>query len=836
MTTDPGKREPDERSAAETLSVNSAPAPDSDPAGSATLTGGAAPAANAAALRRLVSHLAQSPGGAAGANQKYQVKAEIGRGGMGLILRVEDLAMRRHVAMKVLLAGSDPGSQQRFVEEGRITGRLEHPNIVPVHDIGVDAEGRQYFTMKLVKGRSLAQVLDGMRKAPQDPKRAVSLAQLLTIYSSVCNAISYAHSRGVIHRDLKPANIMIDNFGEVLVMDWGLAKDRNAGRPSSGADNLPNGGRTMEGSAIGTPAYMPPEQARGELAAIDERSDVYMLGAILYELLTLKTPVEGENIISMLGNVLEGKIVPPGRRTPERRIPGELSAIAMKALALAQKDRYQNVAELSADVERYLEGRAVSARDDTPWEYVLKLIKRNRTASLMSLAAMLALIAAVAAGYWLNAEARARAEQALARLEEERQSRRNDQIGAAPAFVGRAEKAVQTHDFDAALQDIGAALNFDPELAPARMLKAQILISQKNYGGAAAELQAYLKLKPDDGNAKQLSELCEQARSGETLAINMKILDIFFQQQAYVFAEAPGQSGERLFEIYRGRIDKAWKGLGAKLQKDKDGQLTLDIFKAKQVYDLGAIRNMPLQKLYAGETSIRDIDALAGMPLTNLSISGTAVRNLDPLQGLKIESLNLSFCREFSDLSPLEKMPLTWLNLHGCWKVRDLSPLAGMPLSELHISKCAVSDLSPLAGMSLKKLIANRMPFSDISVLKGMPLDAVNLSFTKVSDLTPLQGAPLKALWLRDCGGVQSIAPVKDCQLEELDLAGTRVTDLSLLRGMKLKILTFTPKAIAKGIEVLRAMDSLREVCADNDPRIPAEEFWKKYDAGAYRK
>ena len=292
--------------------------------------------------------------------QRLVPKEEIARGGMGAILRAEDRDIRRQVAMKVMLDASDEKSVARFLEEAQVTGQLEHPNIVPVHGLGKDSQGRPFFTMKLVKGRSLADVLKALRGEPEKAKE-YTLARLLGIFTNVCNAIAFAHSKGVVHRDLKPANIMLGAFGECLVMDWGLAKVgaaktrtgrwEGANRPADekleemvkSARQETVGSRTLDGALLGTPHYMAPEQAAGEIQKIDARSDIYALGAILYEILTLKPPVEGRTIHGLLKNVVGGNITPPEQRTPERHIPIELSAVAMKALAREQQSRYQVV-------------------------------------------------------------------------------------------------------------------------------------------------------------------------------------------------------------------------------------------------------------------------------------------------------------------------------------------------------------------------------------------------------------------------------------------------------------------------------------------------------------
>jgi serine/threonine protein kinase len=321
---------------------------------------------------------------------RYVVRGVVGRGGMGEVIACLDRDTRRQVAMKRMLPGGadDPMRCARFVEEAQVTAQLEHPNIVPVHELARDAQGNLYYTMKLVKGRSLSAIL----KAVKGGDESVSLGE---VFLKACDAVGFAHSRGVIHRDLKPDNIMVGDFGEVLVMDWGLAKilgreDLRAGELVT-SDRLESGREmTMDGSTVGAPAYMPPEQAKGEIDKIDHRSDIYSLGAILYEILTLERPLEAPTALAMLVKVMKGQILPPERRAPNRQIPRELSAVAMKCLAKNRASRYRSVVQLRQDVSLFLEGRSVSASPDTFAQAAVKLVKRNKGVS--------AAVAAAAAG------------------------------------------------------------------------------------------------------------------------------------------------------------------------------------------------------------------------------------------------------------------------------------------------------------------------------------------------------------------------------------------------------------------------------------------------------
>ncbi|MCL4730916.1 MAG: serine/threonine protein kinase, partial [Planctomycetes bacterium] len=274
-----------------------------------------------------------------GMKKRYSVVREIARGGMGKVIEVEDNDLRRSVALKVLRKEMLDRKDlvERFLEEAQITGQLEHPNIVPVHEIGVDGRGNLYFTMKLVEGEDLSSILKRMRKNDPGADKAYPLARLIDIFIKICEGIAFAHSKGVIHRDLKPANVMVGRFGEVQIMDWGVAKI--VGRKEDTHDRLvvsdrqqDDANRTMAGSILGTPSYMSPEQARGEVNYMGPTSDIFSLGVILYELLALKTPWTAQTSAQVLDQVKNYNPDPPSKMAPERKIPPELEQLALKCL------------------------------------------------------------------------------------------------------------------------------------------------------------------------------------------------------------------------------------------------------------------------------------------------------------------------------------------------------------------------------------------------------------------------------------------------------------------------------------------------------------------------
>ena len=349
------------------------------------------------------------------ASTRYRKGTRHASGGMGEVFRAHDTELKRDVALKEIkeIFADQLDKRARFLHEAEQTSRLQHPGIVPIHDIGAGEDGRPFYVMRFIEGKSLQGVIAGIHaegRLTGDPgERSKALQELLLRFLGVCEAIDYAHGQGVIHRDLKPDNVMIGPHGETLVIDWGLAK--RLGDPGvDGANGSPilipplaDSDESRNGSIKGTPAYMSPEQASGDIELVGPASDVYGLGATLYTLLTNRAPILEKNVIEVLEKVRKGEFPPPRRFSPW--LDPALEAVCLKAMALRPSDRYRSAGALAEDIKSWLAGQPVEAYPE-PWTRRARRWVRRHRLGVVAASAVLAIAATSTIAYVLIDQAR----------------------------------------------------------------------------------------------------------------------------------------------------------------------------------------------------------------------------------------------------------------------------------------------------------------------------------------------------------------------------------------------------------------------------------------------
>jgi len=425
-------------------------------------------------------------GEATSVGSRFRVLRPHAKGGLGEVFVAEDAELRREVALKEIQDrhADNASSRARFILEAEITDGLEHPGIVPVYGLGHYADGRPFYAMRFIRGDRLKDAIERFHAQPTgrfSSKRAVEFRKLLSRFLDVCNAIAYAHSRGVLHRDLKPGNIMLGKYGETLVVDWGLAKaagatdDSTAEEPPLQPSSASGTAETAAGSAIGTPQYMSPEQASGRADQLGPATDVYGLGSTLFALLTGKPPFTGADVGAVLQKVQRGDF--PAPRQMRSEVPPALEAICLKAMALKPEERYPTPRALADDVEHWLADEPVIAYRERWTERVGRWMRRHRTKVTAALALLTTAVIGLIVGLVIldrkqaevvrerNAAQRSRDEErALTRFYEEN-------VLTAPRPVGWGGGAGRNVTLKAVLDQagpkIGAACAGQPELEAA---------------------------------------------------------------------------------------------------------------------------------------------------------------------------------------------------------------------------------------------------------------------------------------------------------------------------------------------------------------------------------
>ena len=620
----------------------------------------------------------------------FEEEELIEEGGMKRIYRALDRRTGRHVARaEMRQAGADPG---RFLREARITALLQHPNIVPVYEIGLNPAGQPYFVMKLSEGRNLDQLIGEWRH------QAPSLEHRLDLFSRITDAIAYAHHRGVIHLDLKPANIQVDLYGEVLVCDWGLARilDEVCDDPlllehSVEAADLRS--LTSDGYIKGSLGYMSPEQAGGPKTAKDQRSDLFSLGAILYALLVFDAPFRG-SADEILADTRRGRFQPLLKSRPAAAIPASIEAICRKLLQREPQQRYPDVLALQADIAAYRHGFAPQAEQAT-WSKLLRLslARHKATSATLGISLLILLLGSA----WFVRSLRYKERAALAAKDQAERSElalrqeqeRSHRIGitAAPRYYDMAMEADISYDLPRAAMLVNLAIELDPGLDRAWGIKGLMHFIHQDFAQADLCYGHYL-LPEWDYMKPWSSEFARRKGDKPELAmpdllelmdrLNARTVHVF-NRMLLVYCQTPHPDAERLIFVRH----------LLKLRNPKIQQLHCEL-QAERL-DL------------SGNPELQWIEALMHFPVRHLNLAGSGVSDLKGLRGMPLEDLDLAN-NPVQDLLPLAALPLRRLSLAGC-PVQDLAPLSPCPLIELDLRACPVKDLQVLKNFAFLRRV-----------------------------------------------------------------------------------------------------------------------------------
>jgi len=600
---------------------------------------------------------------AAPAGAKYDFTGQVGLGGMKIVHRARDRNADRDVALAMLQKHAPRSSQERrFLREARLTAALEHPNIVPVHEIGLDSDSRPYFTMKLLGGENLHDIL-GRVAADTAYGKQYPLGRLLEIFLNVCQAIAFAHSRGVVHLDLKPANIQVGSFGEVLVLDWGLAKLLDATGGPTPPVQLPEILREapVEGVVRGTPGYMAPEQAQGDFRALDQRTDVFALGAVL-------------------------KAISHSQPAP-RRVPPALEAIVAKAMAREAGDRYPSVTDLAGDVRAFLGGYAVSAQSVGVGTLFWLLVKRHKAVATVVVASVVTIATLLAVFIVKIKQSERQALDTLAQLTAEQAEKVRIGRYATPQLLTHAQELVRGFQYDEALAELNLILIFDSNMAQAWLRKGFLHLGRLEFDEA---VRIFDRVPATARRAKRDPIL----RPGE------------MAEKYQQLTPATGVMGYAVLQQFITDLTSKTNNFTAEFQEMALGQLFQQLNRTRTITGshlefvgaaIGAL-NPPATNVVCSF----QIDE-AGLTVT---IKGERVTQLAPLNGLRLYALEMAGTAVV-DLRWLRDSGLHVLDLTGT-PVKELAPLFSLPLTQLRIVNCPNIRLDQLRNLArLEKVVVS---------------------------------------------------------------------------------------------------------------------------------
>ena len=807
---------------------------------------------------------------------KYKLGPVLAEGGMGTVREAMDIHCRRIVAIKELHKDRPmaEGDVSRFIEEAQITSQLEHPNIVPIHELGYDMEKNAFYAMKFVRGVTLTDVLIRIRKGEKAFIEQYPLSRLLNVFQKVCDAIAFAHSRGIVHCDLKPDNVMICDFGEVMVMDWGLARPAGSLLPvervhmqkspnpeNAGDGNFDTTTRTTTGRILGTPGFIAPERIRGG-TVVECRSDIYSLGATLYSMLTLHPPIAGGDITEIIRRILAGDIRSAAAwnddaiahgfpHCSDGKIPAPLSEIAMKALSTDPDDRYASVQDFQQEVESYQNGKiwhVVIDQDfkgDNPlarWDVVSGLceIKNGELHMSHGEPQILAFKGDMPIDVRIEFEAR-------------QENVYLNSIGCFMSAVRNStpkELGLTGYKFELGGFDNSANILDRVGRQIARQQMASIERG-KPYRIRAERVGNHLRVVVND--CELFSVVDPDPLSGadrtivglfgwlaETVISRVKISTLGTPWKSDILDIADRQSLRGNYDVAMALVKEVVESYPdpARLERARKTQQIISR-RQRMAHDLEGWRRklgrvwpkarFDLRSTNDGFTlaiencGIEDLSPIADLPLIALICPNNRIKSLEPLKGMPLTTLNC-IGNPITSLDALRGMPLNTLVCEGC-PVENIEPLRGLPITLLNIGGGRISDIDALRGMPLTFLACWGNRIRSLEPLAEMKfLAALYCSANEIESLEPLRGLSIVSM---NCSGnlISDLEPVRKMPLGVLHCGNNRIKSLEPLRGLPLKMLSCQANRITT-LEPLNGIPFASLVCGAN-PLTSCEPFLK---------
>ncbi|EDM28633.1 serine/threonine protein kinase [Lentisphaera araneosa HTCC2155] len=679
-------------------------------------------------------------------SERYELLEKIDTGGVKNIYKMLDKHTGRELAMAELKVDESSAlDRAKVINEARLTARLEHPNIVPIHDISCSPSDEPFFTMKLLKGENLADILAKLSQGDSQYKKSYPLFRLLDIFSKICYAVEYAHTQNVLHLDLKPENIHIGEFGEVFVVDWGLAAELKDGKEEHAFEQLNKMLKLSETTLCGTPGYMAPEQISAGRTELRASSDIYALGAILYSMLTLKRPCLATESAEIIKETLLPAFVSPLERCPKLPIPLALNAVVCKAMAKDKQQRYPSVHSLIKEIQAFLAGYATEAEQANLLQNLYLLYKRNR--GRFQLAGFFLLLIIVLSSLFIiqlqDSEQQARAHEQEAREHEK------EAVGNLKRFESAREERQQVR------REKNKLLR---ESAPIILNGQHLYQVDLQYETARKLLHTFLELTPEDpkGNMELARLYMSELRFEEAIKHFEKSKEF-----GYPFLERENE------------LLEASKRLHADFKLEKANM-------AKKTQRL--IDYVPYEHIIAYASLRFNTGEITGF--NKLRFVNKALAKMNDLElndSLKVLA-DGTYAADFSHtkikrLSPFTGFPLSEMNLNSS-QVLHIRYLRRCPLRKLDISNTLVNDLTPLYNIGLQQLrMKNLFVIAD---------------FRKLSTLTHLdmEGSQLNKKHFLS----------KMPKLKELNIAFSNINDFQAINKLKkLEALTLSPKTFTQG-------------------------------------